>query len=95
MVNERTKYFDEKDTQAVEELFDRLNKGNMGFAVAGALIAHLKREHRTLQQNFFRAIGEVIEWYAEEAQTDLRNQASKEWCIAVNKAALDRPFLFV
>jgi len=46
----------------------------------------IEREHRTLQQNFWRMIYYVMKRYGENSEwTDLRNQASRKWCKKVTK----------
>lgn len=63
--------------------------------VADVLHRRLDREHRTLQQNFWRMIGRIIQKVGEtpEHYYDLRNEASVKWAKEVSKIETYFPFI--
>lgn len=72
----------EKDKEAgrnaISMITDACNHGANNEVVAG-MVGALIKEHRTLQQDFWRAIKEVAIQYAEFAH-DLRNEEAVEMC---------------
>jgi hypothetical protein len=47
---------------------------------AKIMLAALTREHRTLQQSFWRTMFNLAQLYGQEQWFDLRNEASVETC---------------
>ena len=82
-----TEELDQRDAdrqKEVEEAFDKLVSltnyfGSEKYIVAG-ILASLNSSHRTLQQSFWRAMSKVMKKYGEDDFSDLRNQASKDYC---------------
>ncbi len=66
-------------TEAMEMLLDDLNIMGSDKPIVDGIIEALRTNHRTLNQNFFRVIIEVIKQYAE-FKSDLRNEASVNFC---------------
>jgi hypothetical protein len=73
-----------KDT--IDQLFRDLNGAHRD--VADTLIAHLRTEHRTLQQSFWRVIQTVAREY-QKFDSDLRNESAVAF--AKDVAGIDRP----
>ena len=65
--------------KAIGELMDALNIMGGKKDIVEGIIEELGCTHRTLQQNFWRVMVEVIKEYAE-FRSDLRNEASVELC---------------
>jgi hypothetical protein len=63
--------------------------------VADVLHRRLDRQHRTLQQNFWRMIAKIIQKVGEtpEHYYDLRNEASVKWAQEVSKIEKHFPFI--
>ena len=77
----------QRNQELVKEFFRLVNYlGNDG-DMAEALADHLRTEHRTLQQNFWRTIQMTSLLYAEQTKghTDLRNEGALAFTEAVNK----------
>ena len=68
----------EEIEKAIENITDTLNWGN-GDEVAKIILEQLRRTHRTLQEDFWRMLVQVVKGYAE-ADHDARNQAAVELC---------------
>ena len=80
---------------AMETIVRELNTmGNEEF-VAGLIGDRLSITHRTLQQNFWRSIAQVIERLAstEPNRYDARNEASVKWAKEVAKLKSYFPFI--
>lgn len=71
--------------RAIRNFAFSLNKMGLEDKATDAAFAQLINEHRSIQQNFWRCIFDMAEKYAEEAVTDLRNQASKDACQKVSE----------
>jgi hypothetical protein len=69
----------EETREAVAKLMDALNVMGTKADVVEGMIEELHNTHRTLQQNFWRVMLEVMKQYAE-FRPDLRNEASVELC---------------
>ena len=67
----------------IDELATILNGGDAKF-VSEAMFEAMQHTHRTLQQNIIRTIATFIARMTK-MDTDLRNQASVEWCKEVAK----------
>lgn len=65
--------------EAIEMLLDNLNIMGSDKPIVNGVIEALRTNHRTLNQNFFRMLIEVIRQYAE-FRFDLRNEASVKLC---------------
>lgn len=76
-----------ENEKIIKELFRRINYMGNEDTLAMQISVHLKREHRTLVQSFFRMVKQVIEEYAgwDDSQTDQRNLASINWAKDVAK----------
>jgi hypothetical protein len=63
--------------------------------MAQVLFENVTRQHRTLQQSFFRSFSKLIEKYGtqEDCWFDGRNEASGKWCRKVSET--DQYFPFV
>lgn len=72
----------QKVKEAVSVIFRELNCMGYEGDVGEAVVEHIEREHRTLQQAFFRnVLAPVIKSFADrynEGYYDLRNEASCE-----------------
>lgn len=76
----------EKVEKIVEDLFQELNWMNNDKNVADIIHLLVTRQHRTLQQTFFRVIFDVIKKYGhEETRFDLRNEDSVNNCKLVKE----------
>jgi hypothetical protein len=60
---------------------------------AELFFGRLSREHRTLQQNFWRMMIKVIEKYADSEWYDARNEASVQMCRVLKTALENNYFL--
>ena len=81
-VNIRGKNLDA--SEVVELMFDQLNGNDRQFTKA--ISEHLKHEHRTLQQNYFRSISNVTNEYCDDGSgSDARNKGSKDYACKVKK----------
>ena len=69
----------EETKEAVAKLMNALNVMGTKKDVVEGIIEELRCTHRTLQQNFWRVILEVMKQYSE-FRFDLRNEASVELC---------------
>lgn len=79
--------------KGIETLCDGLNSFNFDENVE-VIFSTLQNQHRTIQQNFWRAIFKTMERYASDADFDLRNEASVENCRKVSMHGKEDPFLF-
>lgn len=81
----------ERNEKAAREILDLVRFMHNDEDFANLLAEKLEREHRTIQQSFFRFIGRVIVKYAENQgpmHSDGRNQAAKDWA---KKVAEENP----
>lgn len=76
--------------EAVEMLLDNLNIMGSDKPIVEGILEALQMNHRTLQQNFWRAMVAVMKQYAE-FRHDLRNEGAVEFCNAVKKMIEDNP----
>ena len=85
----------EKNKQVFVDLFKLLNSMTNDDDLAVALADHLRQEHRTLQQSFWRMIQETSHLYEQQTNgfTDLRNEASLEFTKQVNKISTYLQFI--
>jgi hypothetical protein len=65
--------------QQVKEFFEILNR-EQSEEVAIVTAVEVQKQHRTLQQDFFRVILTVMELYGQVAETDLRNEGAVRVC---------------
>jgi hypothetical protein len=65
--------------KAIEMLLNDLNIMGSDKPIVEGVVEALRMNHRTLQQNFWRMMLEVIKQYSE-FRHDLRNEASVELC---------------
>jgi hypothetical protein len=72
------KSVEERNKEVVDEVFKLLNYMCNDKDLTKEFLDHLAREHRTLQQNFFRMLQILIENHAENSFDD-RNAASVNW----------------
>lgn len=66
-------------------------RGNNDYSQA--ILNKLNNEHRTIIQNFFRTLQFTITEYSKTEHSDLRNEASVEWCKEVAKIDTYLPFV--
>ena len=90
-----SKEVEKANQKHIETLFRLLNAMLNDELYTRQLVDHLKREHRTLQQNFFRMISEIVKEMAKQRDCDLRNEASIEWCKKATQATQDIRFPFI
>jgi hypothetical protein len=86
----------EIDTQveeAINTIADRLNYMGNDKACLEAIMYSVHKMHRTIQQNFFRILSQVINEYSKLEYFDDRNKSSVEWCKKV--ADIQQYFPFV
>jgi len=71
--------------EAMAVILKHLNYMGIREADVGKVISDtVQKEHRTIQQTFWRTVNEAATDYGRYASVDLRNEGSREWC---NKAA--------
>ena len=83
---------EQENKEVIENFFRQLNIMSNDRQMVQQINEHLAREHRTLQQNFFRVIKSVVETYGEKqgpAFADGRNEDSKKWAQKVREAGRD------
>ena len=76
-----------------QEAFDLVNFSGNGKELAEHFIENLYKQHRTLQQSFFRVIAMIIEGFAKEKNFDARNKGSLEWANKVSKVDWYMPLI--
>lgn len=93
---------DEVETKLVETISDTVNQTNscgINYEEMSDRIAlAIYRNHRTLQQSYWRLIAGIIKSYAKlckERGTDLRNEAAAEWCDKVAEATKETYLPFI
>lgn len=70
----------ERNQKVVAEFLRLCNYMGNEKELGELIAAELRREHRTIQQSFWTAIGKAIAGYAKDQDnSDLRNEASKKW----------------
>lgn len=74
-----TETVDKLNKQIVDDIFQAVNYSSNERRLAKIFTEHIKTEHRTLIQSFFRMISRVIENYAEHEYFDARNEGSLKW----------------
>lgn len=72
--------------EAIDIIFSTINGCHRSVSVE--LLEHLRTEHRTLQQSFWRVIQQVAREY-QKFDTDLRNESAVEFAKQI--AAIDCP----
>lgn len=85
----------EQAVNGLNEMMSALNVIGGEDELRKALSEALMDQHRTLQQNFWRCIFNVAKDYGENAQSDLRNEASVDACKEVTKALSDKGLPFI
>lgn len=65
--------------KAIEDLMDAVNIMGSDDPVVQGIIEQIMVSHRTLQQNFWRVMMQVIKRYSEFSH-DLRNEGAVELC---------------
>jgi len=91
-LREGEKSIEDENSEVIEAFLQRLNYMGNDTRMVSQIYDHLFREHRTIQQNFFRVMKAVIERYGEfqgPAYADGRNQNAKEWALKVREAGRD------
>lgn len=73
-------------SETIDQLFQELNGNHR--EVATELVAHLRTEHRTLQQSFWRVVQAVACEY-QRFDSDLRNESAVAFAKEV--AGINRP----
>jgi len=91
--NKKQVVFDTEIESAMKVIADRLNFMGHGDVCIRSMLGSINKMHRTIQQNFFRAIARVIKEYSQQEYSDLRNKASKEWCKRVAEIEDYFPFI--
>ena len=80
----------EVSSKAIHQIMDAVNIMGSDKKVAEGIIKELQVTHRTLQQNFWRVMVEVVRQYSE-FRHDLRNEGSVELCKAITKFLDENP----
>lgn len=84
---------------AINVLFDWLNKMGMEKEVTHEIIEAISEQHRTLKQNFMRCvIVPLIYHWAEQYENkcyDLRNESTCKTCFELRKFLEDKYFPFI
>lgn len=80
------------DKQAVQELFRLINFYGNDRELVNVIVAHLRNEHRTLQQTFWRVIRQVAEQY-QDFHTDLRNESAVKFAKAIAEISEHMPLI--
>jgi hypothetical protein len=83
---------DQERKKVVAEFFHLVNSYGSDRELSAAIVEHLKNEHRTLQQTFWRIIQKVAVQY-KDFNTDLRNEAAVKF--AKDIADIDGPMPFI
>lgn len=86
----------ERNEEVIEEIFRLLNYMTNEKELANAFNEKVSRQHRTLQQNFFRLVHSIIANYAVNSEKfgyDLRNEAAVNWAKEVAKIEGFMPFI--
>lgn len=65
--------------EAIDVIMNAVNIMGSDEKVAKGIIESLQTNHRTLQQNFWRVMMQVIKEYSE-FRTDMRNEGAVELC---------------
>jgi len=79
---------------AINTVMKHLNYMGVKEADIGKLISDtVQREHRTIQQTFWRTINEAATDYGRYASVDLRNEGSRVWCNNVSEIETTMPFI--
>lgn len=79
--------------KAYSNLSDACNMMGMDQLVADTLFKEIQRDHRTLQQTFWRIIFKVMEQYGNSEFHDGRNEASVAACKRISLEVLDETHL--
>ena len=80
-MEEKTESLD-KMIEIVDTLVQNVNHFDYEDQAHNFFVA-LSRQHRTLQQNFWRMISKVVDMYGKTEFKDARNEHSVKWCKAV------------
>ena len=78
--------------KAIDDIMDLVNIMGSDKAVVEGCIEAMQGTHRTLQQNFWRVMIQVMKEYSEW-RSDLRNEGSVEFCKAVKEMLEKNPRL--
>ena len=76
---------DNRNEEHIKELFRLLNYMGNDEKYAEQLAEIVKKEHKTLQQNFIRTMKLVIAELSKIENTDARNKEGIDWCKEVAK----------
>jgi len=93
---ETEKSLDQRNEEVIEEIFRLLNYMTNEKELTNAFNDKISRQHRTLQQNFFRMINLIVATYADNSDKigcDARNEASVAWAKEVKKIEKFMPFI--
>lgn len=85
----------EKAEELAKQLVGLTNAFGSENHVARGISKAIAQEHNTLQQSFWRVMQSVIQTHADEKYTDLRNQASVDFCKAAAEVTLLHPLPMV
>ncbi len=84
---------------AIQTIFDYLNKMGMAKEVTFSLLMSVQMQHRTLKQSFMRCfIVPIIKEFAKsyrEGNYDLRNEATCKTCVELEEVLKDKGFPFI
>ena len=84
---------------AIQTIFDYLNKMGMEKEVTYSLLMSVQLQHRTLKQNFMRCfIAPLIKEWAKsyrEGNYDSRNEATCQTCVELEKVLENKGFPFI
>ena len=93
--DERQDEMKQSAEDATEVLVRLTNSFGSDKAVADGILEGIQKSHNTLQQCFWRVMQQVVKGYGESKYTDLRNDASVEYCKATARIADDHPLPMV
>jgi len=86
---------EEKKVESLKELIKQIayfTNGGSPELFTQAFMDAMNETHNTIQQNFFRSLAMAISKMID-IHTDLRNAATKEWCIEVSKISQNFPHI--
>ena len=89
-MNKETK---DKLETAVKDVISSLNCLGSGNEAAEVISNTVKSDHRTLQQNFWRAIQGAASNYAENTCIDMRNEASVRFTKQIRELNAPLPYI--
>jgi len=80
----------ERTKKSIDNIMDLVNIMGSDKAVVEGILESLQGTHRTLQQNFWRVMIQIMKQYSEW-RSDLRNEGSVTFCKAVKEMLEKNP----